>query len=217
MSRTPTATWDIARTAILTPRRSGPAPAPGPGRSCYAVGPGPAGGGRSSAGPKVRPDRRDRRRSRIGAMDDGGPERAPSPAPPLSLDDLLVLLVDRTRMAFLQRLERHRLSMPQAFTLRLLDRPQPMRCLADAMRCDASNLTGIADRLEERGLVERRIDPRDRRVKLLAITPKGHRLRVSLHDGLWTDLPGASRLCPGQREQLVSLLWLLLGAADNDS
>src|SRR5215218_8026321 len=102
MSRTPTATWDIARTAILTPRRSGPAPAPGPGRSCYAVRAEPAAGGRSHHRRRSA-DRRDRRRSRIRAMDDGGPERVAAPGPPLSLDDLLVLLVDRTRMAFLAR------------------------------------------------------------------------------------------------------------------
>ena len=32
----------------------------------------------------------------------------------------------------------------------------PMSELAEAMRCDNSNVTGIADRLEDRGLVERR-------------------------------------------------------------
>jgi DNA-binding MarR family transcriptional regulator len=127
-----------------------------------------------------------------------------------SLDDLLFLLVDRTRVAFLRRLEQHGLSMPQAFTLRLLDRPQPMRCLAEAMRCDASNLTGIADRLEQRGLLERRTDPQDRRVKLLVVTPQGQQLRLALHEGMWTDLPGAARLAVAQREQLTSLLWTLL-------
>jgi DNA-binding MarR family transcriptional regulator len=67
----------------------------------------------------------------------------------------------------------------QAQLLRLLDpeAPKPMRHLARAMRCDPSNVTGLADRLEERGLVERRLDPKDRRVKALALTPAGARLR----------------------------------------
>jgi DNA-binding MarR family transcriptional regulator len=52
-----------------------------------------------------------------------------------------------------------------------------MRRLALVMRCDPSNVTGLADRLEERGLVERRDDPSDRRVKGLALTPKGGRVR----------------------------------------
>ena len=52
-----------------------------------------------------------------------------------------------------------------------------MQRLASVMRCDPSNVTGLANRLEERGLVERRDDPSDRRVKGLALTPKGVRMR----------------------------------------
>ena len=67
----------------------------------------------------------------------------------------------------------------QAQVLRLLseDEPVPMRKLACVMRCDPSNVTGLADRLEERGLVERLPDPSDRRVKGLALTPEGARVR----------------------------------------
>ena len=67
----------------------------------------------------------------------------------------------------------------QAQLLRLLDsdEPVPMRRLACAMRCDPSNVTGLADRLQERGLVERRADPSDRRVKGLALTLEGARVR----------------------------------------
>src|SRR4051794_39912665 len=70
----------------------------------------------------------------------------------------------------------------QAQLLRLLsqDEPVPMRRLACAMRCDPSNVTGLADRLAERGLVERRADPSDRRVKALALTLEGERVRDEL-------------------------------------
>ena len=63
----------------------------------------------------------------------------------------------------------------QAHVLRLLDpeRETTMSDLADALHCDASNITGIADRLEARDLVERRGAPRDRRVKALVLTPAG--------------------------------------------
>jgi MarR family transcriptional regulator, organic hydroperoxide resistance regulator len=53
----------------------------------------------------------------------------------------------------------------------------PTGALAETMYCDASNVTGIVDRLEERGLIERRPDPGDRRVKRLAITDQGAKLR----------------------------------------
>src|SRR3954451_12056478 len=37
----------------------------------------------------------------------------------------------------------------------------PMSALAEFLVCDASNVTGIVDRLEARGLIERRPDPKD--------------------------------------------------------
>lgn len=48
-----------------------------------------------------------------------------------------------------------------------------MRSLAEEWRCDASNATWIVDRLERAGLAERRSVPRDRRVRLVVLTPKG--------------------------------------------
>jgi DNA-binding MarR family transcriptional regulator len=126
------------------------------------------------------------------------------------LDDLLLSLLDEMKSAFVRRLDEQGLSMPQALTLRLLDHPRPMRLLATAMGCDASNLTGIADRLEERGLVERRVDPHDRRVKFLVVTPRGERVRDVLHRGLAADLPGASRLSAADWALLEGLLWKLL-------
>ena len=69
------------------------------------------------------------------------------------------------------------LTFMQAHALRLLDDPQPMHRLAQLLVCDASNVTGITDRLETRGLVERRSDRNDRRVKVLALTEKGRKLR----------------------------------------
>jgi DNA-binding MarR family transcriptional regulator len=52
--------------------------------------------------------------------------------------------------------------------------------LAQHMHCDSSNITGIVDRLEERGLVERGAAEGDRRVKLVALTAAGERLRAEL-------------------------------------
>src|SRR5206468_8554548 len=71
------------------------------------------------------------------------------------------------------------LSFAQAHALRLLDpeEPWPMSALAERLCCDASNVTGIADRLEARGLVRRQSSEGDRRVKALTITPAGTKLR----------------------------------------
>ena len=71
------------------------------------------------------------------------------------------------------------LTFPQAHALRLLDpdRPLPMSAIAERLVCDASNVTGIADRLEARGYVERRSAEGDRRIKVLALTPAGVKVR----------------------------------------
>ena len=71
------------------------------------------------------------------------------------------------------------LGFAQAHALRMLDPEEPiaMSALAERLFCDASNVTGLVDRLEARGLVERRSDAHDRRVKALTLTPAGVALR----------------------------------------
>lgn len=69
---------------------------------------------------------------------------------------------------------------PQQMMLGLLDEPRPMGELAQQMHCDNSNITGIVDRLSERGLVERRAAEGDRRIKLVALTEAGRELRDEL-------------------------------------
>src|SRR5512144_18661 len=71
------------------------------------------------------------------------------------------------------------LSPVQCHVLHLLEpgRPMSMSRLAEALSCDASNVTGLVDRLESRGLVRRHPSTGDRRVKVLDLTPAGLRLR----------------------------------------
>jgi DNA-binding MarR family transcriptional regulator len=67
------------------------------------------------------------------------------------------------------------LSIAQLDVLRQLHAhgPTPMRRLAETMNCEASNLTGLVDKLERRGLVQRQDHPADRRVRVLALTDAG--------------------------------------------
>ncbi|MQY20382.1 MarR family winged helix-turn-helix transcriptional regulator [Nocardia macrotermitis] len=86
----------------------------------------------------------------------------------------LALLIGRFVSAYLQDFltaaEEHGLTLTQAKLLLALNEPPelPMRELAGRLACDPSNLTGVADRMESRGLVVRTVNPADRRVKYLA-------------------------------------------------
>jgi MarR family transcriptional regulator, organic hydroperoxide resistance regulator len=70
----------------------------------------------------------------------------------------------------------------QLHLLRLLEPgvETPMRALAQQLFCDPSNVTGIVDRLEARGLIERRSLETDRRVKIIRLTPEGQRVRAEV-------------------------------------
>jgi MarR family transcriptional regulator, organic hydroperoxide resistance regulator len=70
---------------------------------------------------------------------------------------------------------------PAAFgTLRMLERPRAMGEIAAALHCDNSNVTGIVDSLEQKGLARRLPSEEDRRVKLIELTPDGKRVHARL-------------------------------------
>ena len=100
------------------------------------------------------------------------------------------------------------LTFAQAHALRVLDpeRALPMSTLARDLACDASNVTGIADRLEARGLIERRSAEGDRRVKVLMLTPAGTDLRERVLE-LMTRPPAAiAALPPADQRALRDIL-----------
>ena len=105
------------------------------------------------------------------------------------------------------------LSQVQCHVLHLMDpgRPVPMARLAESLSCDASNVTGLVDRMEARGLLARRSAPGDRRVKVLELTAAGERLRAEmLRHMTGQPLPLAS-LTADERRALVGLLERLVG------
>ena len=111
---------------------------------------------------------------------------------------------DRPRMLDIQA--EYGLKPPQFFALNALDEPAPMSNIATMLRCDRSAVTWITDRLEERGYVERRSDERDRRVKLLALTDEGRRVREEIRARLSTPPEQLLRLSRSEQRQLRDLL-----------
>ncbi|MGW3289594.1 MarR family winged helix-turn-helix transcriptional regulator [Streptomyces sp. NPDC001002] len=107
----------------------------------------------------------------------------------------------------------HALTGAQARLLSLLSlEPLPMRKLARKLKCEPSNVTGIVDRLESRGLVERRPDPADRRVKLAAATDEGLRVARELREGLRFARAPLAGLSDEERLSLRDLLQRMLNA-----
>ena len=81
-----------------------------------------------------------------------------------------------------------------------------MRALAGRVQYDPSNLTSVIDRLEELGAVERRPDPRDRRVKGIVLTGAGLRLRTAFWQRLVSEVGPLGALGETQLAELRSLL-----------
>ncbi|MCA2206828.1 MarR family winged helix-turn-helix transcriptional regulator [Nocardia rosealba] len=95
----------------------------------------------------------------------------------------------------------------QAKTLTVLRRgPIAMRRLAETMYCDASNITGIINRLEKRGLVRRETNAADRRVTHLVITPEGEQVTDAIRAKMHLTRAGLERLDAEQRRTLSALL-----------
>lgn len=104
------------------------------------------------------------------------------------------------------------LSPAQCHVLHLIEPGEeiPMGRLAATLSCDASNVTGLVDRLEARGLVRRRPSSGDRRVKVIDLTPAGSRARERLLARMTAHPLPLSRLSPGEQRTLVRLLEILL-------
>jgi len=89
--------------------------------------------------------------------------------------------------------------------------PMAMSELAGALACDASNVTGIVDRLEARGLVERRSAAHDRRVKMLVVTEEGTVLRARLAERMAQPPPALAQLPAADQRALRDIMRRVAG------
>ncbi|HYM84570.1 MAG TPA: MarR family transcriptional regulator [Candidatus Dormibacteraeota bacterium] len=97
--------------------------------------------------------------------------------------------VGTMKCAMSERLVRLGISMTQLNILYTLQRTgvMTMSHLAEGLGVSLSNLTGLVDRIEERGLIERTRVPEDRRVVLVRVTDAGTRL-IQENDAVSDDL-----------------------------
>jgi DNA-binding MarR family transcriptional regulator len=125
---------------------------------------------------------------------------------------LLRTLLGRHRRRFLIAASELDLHPAQAGALLQMEpgEPRPMHELATLLACDNSNVTGIIDRLEARGLVARQPYEQDRRVKHVVLTSLGEELHAELLTQLGRAPAGMERLSPGEQRQLRDLLGRLV-------
>jgi DNA-binding MarR family transcriptional regulator len=124
-----------------------------------------------------------------------------------ALVQAFLALSEQMRRHYGARVAEFDLTPPLAHLMReLAPGPRPMGELAERLACDASNVTGLTDRLESRGLAERQPSPSDRRVKVVALTEEGERVQRALWERLMTDSPVTAGLSREQQRALLSLL-----------
>lgn len=111
------------------------------------------------------------------------------------------------RDAKIALLARYQLTPPHAMAIGFIGGgPIRMSELADGLRCDASYVTAVVDRLEELGFAERRVSDSDRRVKHVVLTRKGRALADRLVEGFRVAPTRLDRLNPTQRRTLAQLM-----------
>jgi MarR family transcriptional regulator, organic hydroperoxide resistance regulator len=117
----------------------------------------------------------------------------------------------RLEAHFTELAGQYELSAVQAKVLLLLqpDGAMTMRALAGQLQYDASNLTGVVDRLEDMGAVRRQPHPHDRRAKGVLLTESGQRMRKAF----WERLTNRSGPLGKLNSRELSSLRSLLGSA----
>ncbi|MEU5260079.1 MarR family transcriptional regulator [Amycolatopsis sp. NPDC021455] len=119
---------------------------------------------------------------------------------------LLARIVDRFVASYESAAAAQGLTTVQAKVLAALGEPLPMHRIAEKLKSERSNVTGIIDRLEARGLVERRPDERDRRIKNIVATPAGAVLARNFRRSLGFAAEPLAALEPAERVRLRDLL-----------
>jgi DNA-binding MarR family transcriptional regulator len=124
----------------------------------------------------------------------------------LEFAQLLIGLFRRIAAHFNERCQELGLTRSQVHALLALERPCSQRELANALNLDTSNITGIVDRLEAEGLVARSIDPSDRRVRQVARTEAGERVRAEFMGRFLATMPSTIGITDADKDALRSVL-----------
>jgi DNA-binding MarR family transcriptional regulator len=138
----------------------------------------------------------------------------PSPHWRRQLPELFYGVVRRLRHHASEAAADFDLSFLQSRALRRLEQPMATGTLAEQLGLDRSNVTGVVDRLEERGLITRQPHPGDRRVKLVVLTDAGRATRAAIDERIFATVTLFEALSEEDQRDLAGLLSKLLERAD---
>jgi len=130
-----------------------------------------------------------------------------------NLSWLLLRVSLRAKKGLIKLAEAYDLTAMQAFAVCLLNpkSPMPMHSISEMLVCDASNVTGIVDRLLAGKYIERKESDTDRRVNTISLTKKGRELRSKFFQKIIADhLPTVEKLSAEEKETLTNLLIKIL-------
>jgi DNA-binding MarR family transcriptional regulator len=130
-------------------------------------------------------------------------------APPRSVGFLISQLGFASSKGFIEALRPIGIDPSEWTLLRFVaaSEGQSQQALAERLGVPASRMVALVDHLEQAGLLERRADPDDRRVRALHLTGKG---REVLRRATEIAIQHETRLCSGlggkERDRLIDLL-----------
>ncbi len=148
----------------------------------------------------------------------------PAPAETLKPDPTTDIIADfratmsQLKCASSERLLRLGVSMAQLHIMFTLQRDgeMPMSRLAEVLNVSLSSATGLIDRIEERGFIERSRVPADRRIVLVRVTTAGEQMLREV-DALSDDLLRSvlERIPASQLRGVGQTISLLRAAVDS--
>lgn len=122
---------------------------------------------------------------------------------------ILTKVQQSVQQLFKEDLEQFGITPGQYMVLKCLwdKNGETVKQLADRLQLDSSTITGILDRLENKGLIKRKPDPNDRRALSVVLTPEGQALQVSVDQAIVNaNHKALERLTQQEAEDLKVLL-----------
>lgn len=121
----------------------------------------------------------------------------------------IMVLMMFSKRHLVEIMDKKQMTPVQGMLLTVLDngRGLSMQRISQILGCDASNVTGLVDRLDSQDLIERTVDPNDRRVKVIKLSEKGCVCRDEMFKSLReAEVADLQKLSPQEQKTLNELI-----------